>query len=133
MKRVLYLVHQEARRRAVQAVAEAPDGCVVEIREPKRNLEQNSLLWVWLTAFAEQLQWPVNGAMVKLEPEEWKAILSGAFKQETQRIAMGLNGGMVILGMRTSQMGKRQFAEFLEFVMSVAADRGVVLAQEVEA
>ena len=40
---------------------------------------------------------------------------------------MGLNGGMVILGMRASKMGKRQFAEFIEFLQSVAADRGVVL------
>ena len=37
---------------------------------------------------------------------------------------------MVILSMRTSQLSKRQFAEFLEFVQSVAADRGVTLEPE---
>ena len=57
-------------------------------------------------------------------------VLSAAFKQESQRIAMGLNGGMVILGMRTSKMGKRQFAEFIEFIQSVAVDRGVVIRKQ---
>ena len=121
------MAHAEARRRAMAAVADAPEGYVIRIDEPTRNLEQNALLWVLLSEFARQLVWPVNGAMVKLEPEEWKDILTAAYRQESQRIAQGLNGGMVMLGMRTSKMGKRQFGEFVEFVQSVAADRGVVL------
>ena len=126
------MAHAEARRRAMAAVADAPEGYVIRIDEPTRNLEQNALLWVLLSEFSRQLVWPVNGAMVKLEPEEWKDILTAAYKQESQRIAMGLNGGMVMLGMRTSKMGKRQFGEFVEFVQATAADRGVVL-DEVEA
>jgi hypothetical protein len=102
----------------------------VEVRPERRNSEQNALLWVWLTAFSGQLQWPVNGAMVKLSADEWKDILSAAFKRESQRVAMGLDGGMVLLGLRTSQMGKAEFAEFLEFVMATAAHRGVALEQE---
>lgn len=129
-KRVFGLVHLEARKRAAQCIAEAPDGYVCEVREPNRNNEQNSLLWVWLTAFAEQLTWPVNGEMVKLVPEEWKDLLTAAYRQESQRVAMGINGGMVMLGMRTSKMSKRQFAEFLSFVESVAADRCVALETE---
>lgn len=128
-KRTFRLVHAEARRRAAQCVAEAPDGYVVTVAEPTRNLDQNALLWVLLTAFSEQLKWPVNGETVKLSPDEWKDILTGAFGQDT-RIAKGLNGGMVILGTRTSQMGKRRFAEFIEFIQSVAVDRGVRLADE---
>lgn len=121
------MAHPEARRRAMSAVADAPEGYVVRVDEPTRNLEQNALLWVLLDAFSKQLVWPVNGAMVKLEAEEWKDILTAAFKREGQRVAMGLNGGMVILGMRTSKMGKREFAEFIEFLQSVAVDRGVEL------
>ncbi len=115
-------------------VADAPAGHVVEVREPKRSLDQNALLWPLLECFAEQLLWPVNGAMARLEASEWKDLLSGAFRQDAQRIAMGLNGGMVILGMRTSKMSKREFSEFVEFILSVAADRGVVVdRQEVSA
>ena len=125
-KRIFNLVHSEARRRAVAAVAEAPEGWTVTVAPPRRNLDQNALLWVLLTAFSEQLKWPVNGAMVQLEPEEWKDVLTAAYRNESQRIAMGLNGGMVILGMRTSQLSKREFAEFIEFIHSVAVERGVV-------
>lgn len=126
------LAHDEARRRAIVAVSEAPAGYVVTVKEATRNSEQNALLWVLLTAFSAQLVWPVNGQMVKLEAEEWKCILSAAYKREAQRVAMGIDGGMVMLGRRTSKMGKRQFAEFIEFIFSVAADRGVNLEPEWE-
>lgn len=129
-KRIFNLVHHEARRRAVAAVSEAPEGWTVTVSPPRRNLDQNALLWVLLTAFSEQLKWPVNGAMVRLAPEEWKDVLTAAYRNESQRIAMGLNGGMVILGMRTSQLSKREFAEFIEFVHSVAVERGVTLEPE---
>ena len=123
--RTLVLSHEEARRRAIEAVREAPAGMVVQIKEPTRNLEQNAALWVLLQAFSEQLLWPVNGHMTKLTAEEFKDILSAAFKSETVRVAQGLNGGVVMLGARTSKMSKREFSEFLEFVHMVAAERGV--------
>lgn len=124
------LAHDLARRRAVAAVVEAPAGYVIKVEEPRRNLDQNALLWVLLEAFSRQLQWPVNGAMQTLTAEEWKDVLSAAFRRESVRVAMGLDGGMVMLGLRTSKMGKREFAEFIEFIQSVAADRGVELEQE---
>lgn len=83
------------------------------------------MLWPLLEAFSQQLDWPVNGRMCKLEPEEWKDVLSAAYRQETARLAMGLNGGVVMLGLRTSKMNKREFSEFLEFIMAVAAERQV--------
>lgn len=129
-KKLFRLVHPEARRRAMACVADAPENYVVTVQEPTRNSEQNSLLWVLLAAFAEQLEWPVNGAMVKLAPEEWKDLLSAAYKRESQRVAMGLDGGMVMLGLRTSRMGKRDFAEFIEFIHATAAQRGVVFERD---
>jgi hypothetical protein len=127
VKKTYILAHQEARRRAVAAVQDAPEGYVVTLSEPTRNSEQNSLLWVILTAFSRQLVWPVNGAFVKMSPEEWKDVLSSAYRKESARLAMGLDGGVVMLGMRTSQMGRKEFSEFVEFLRSVAADRGVEL------
>lgn len=131
-RRVFVLAHYGARARAAQAVAQAPDGWRVTVEPPKRTTDQNAMLWPLLTAFSEQLEWPVNGRMVKLAPEDWKDLLSAAYKQETQRVAMGLNGGMVMLGLRTSKMSKAAFSEFLEFILATAADRGVVL-EEAEA
>ncbi|MBA3622886.1 MAG: recombination protein NinB [Methylibium sp.] len=131
-KRVFRLVHLQARKGAAQCVAEAPDGYVVTVAEPSRNLDQNALSWVYLTAFSEQLQWPVNGQMVRMSPEEWKDVLSAAFKRETARLAMGIDGGVVMLGQRTSMFSKREFAEWCEFLQSVAAARGVELEHPAE-
>ena len=127
MKQLFVLAHLEARKRAARAVAEAPDGWRVTVEPPRRNLDQNALLWVLLSAFAAQLEWPVNGRMVKLTPDDWKDLLTAAYRRETQRVAMGIDGGMVMLGMRTSKLNKREFAELIEFVQSVAADRDVQL------
>ena len=125
-KRVFHLAHVVARSRAMECVAHAPDGYIVTVQEPVRNLEQNALMWVLLQAFADQLEWPINGRMQKLAPEDWKDLLTAAFRREMQSVAPGLNGGMVLLGMRTSKFGKREFADFIEFMYATAADRGVV-------
>lgn len=124
--RMFTLAHDEARRRVAEFARQASAGLEVIFREPKRTSEQNALMWAWLTAFSEQLQWPVNGRMERLTPTEWKDILTAAYSQELQRVAPGLNGGMVLLGMRTSDMGKREMAEFIDFIEATAADRGVV-------
>ena len=126
-KRVFKLVHAEARRRAVEAVQAAPDGYAVTVSEANRSLDQNAAQWPILQAFADQLQWPVNGAMVWMTPEEWKDVLSAAFKRETVRVAMGMDGGMVMLGSRTSEFGKKQFSDWLEFLNATAAARDVDL------
>ncbi|MDR2365848.1 MAG: recombination protein NinB [Zoogloeaceae bacterium] len=128
--RRFFLAHDEARRRAVECVRFAPEGYQVMVKPQTRNLEQNAAMWALLSEFSEQLDWPVNGRMEKLEAEEWKAILTAAFRQETARLAMGLNGGVVMLGARTSRFTKREMSEFLEFLHSVAAERGVVLEME---
>ena len=129
-RRRFVLSHSEARRRAMACVADAPEGYVVTVQEPTRSTDQNSAQWPILEAFAEQLQWPVNGAMVNLSAEEWKDVLTSAFQGETVRLAMGLNGGVVMLGLRTSQMGKRRFSEWLSFLQATADLRGVVLSKE---
>lgn len=127
MKATFILAHNVARARAVNAVREAPTGFAVTVAEPTRNLEQNAAQWPILQAFADQLKWPVNGSMESLTAEEFKDILTAAFKRETVRVAMGLDGGMVMLGARTSTMGKREFSEWLAFLHATAALRGVEL------
>lgn len=124
------LVHAEARRRAALAVQQAADGMVVKIEEPTRTLEQNAAQWPYLDAFSKQLQWPVNGRMVTMTPEDWKDVLSAAFQNETVRLAMGLSGGVVMLGLRTSKMGKKRFSEWLSFLQATAADRGVTVYED---
>lgn len=129
MKQVFILAHDEARRRAWEAVKQAPQGYTVAIGEPTRNLEQNAAQWPILEAFSEQLRWPVNGDRVQMTAEEWKDVLTAAFRRETARVAMGLDGGVVMLGARTSKFSKAEFSQWLDFLHATAASRGVEVEQ----
>lgn len=126
-KKVYKMAHATARRLAVDAVQSAPDGWCVTVSEPTRSLDQNAAMWPILQAFADQLQWPVNGAMVWMTPDEWKDVLSAAYKRESVRVAMGMDGGMVMLGSRTSKFGVREMSEFIEFLHATAVARDVDL------
>ena len=90
MKRAFVLAHPQARALALECVRTAQDGYVVTVGEPNRSLEQNAAQWPILQAFAVQLQWPVNGRMVRMSPDEWKDVLTAAFRKEQARLAMGL-------------------------------------------
>jgi hypothetical protein len=100
---------------------------VLSIKLETRSQAQNRLMWPILTEFSRQLEWPVNGRMTKMEPDEWKDVLTAAHKGEGVRLAMGLDGGVVMLGQRTSKFNKAQFADFIEFLYATAADREVHL------
>lgn len=126
-KRVFKLAHAQARRNAEDAVRNAPEGYVVTVAEPTRSLDANAKMWVTLQAFSDQLQWPVNGKTVWLTPEEWKEVLSAAFERENIRLAQGLDGGVVMLGLRTSKFGVRKMSDFIEFLHATAAERDVRL------
>ena len=125
MKRFVLVGHTQ-RAAASLAIFNAPDGTHVTIGDPERTLDQNAAMWPVLEAFASQLEWPVNGSLTPMTAEEWKDVLTAAFEKE-RRVAEGLNGGHVFLGQRTRQYSKAKFSEWLEFLHSVAAERGVEL------
>lgn len=100
----------------------------VTVQEPTRSLEQNARLWAMLTEVAEQVDWPVDGRMQKLSPEDWKAILSAGLKRE-QRVAQGVDGGFVLLGQRTSRMTKREMSDLMELIAAFGAEHGVTFTE----
>ena len=128
MKSAIALNNPTARQTALRMVQSAPDGHVVEVSEAKRTLDQNAVQWPILNDFATQLQWPINGQMTWMQPDEWKDVLTAAFKNETARLAMGLDGGVVMLGSRTSKFKKAEFSEWIEFLKATASARGVRLS-----
>lgn len=126
-----FLLHNNAvRERARDAVTTAPDGYHCIVQEPTRTLDQNAAQWPILHEFSEQLEWPVNGKMVKMSEEEWKDVLTAAFREETVRLAMGLNGGVVMLGARTREFGQKEFSDWLAFLNATADDRGVKIERK---
>lgn len=118
--KIFIMSHDEARRRAIEAVRTAPEGYAVKITDPKRNLEQNAALWALLQDIADQVEWYGK----HLSPEDWKTLLTAGLKREN-RVERGLDGGFVILGSSTSAMSKREFSELLEFSHAFAAEHGV--------
>lgn len=100
---------------------------VLTVAPETRSQAQNRLMWPLLTCFAKQLQWPINGQMVFMTPDDWKDVLTAAFRGESVRLAMGLDGGVVMLGQRTSKFTKREFSDWIEFLYATAAARGVSL------
>ena len=123
-RQIFILSHPLARRNAARACAEAPEGHRVEIRPKTRTLAQNDLLWSVLTDISRQVDFVVNGEFVKVSPDEVKDILTASLKRET-RMAMGIDGGMVLLGQRTSKMTVRQMTELIELAHAFGTQRGV--------
>lgn len=119
-----------ARRNCWEAIKAAPDGLVVTIQEETRSLEQNRLLWPLLDLWAKNQQACVNGERLAISREAWKCILLASFRKRygmPQRLALGLDGELVPLGYETHTMPKREFADFLTFILSETAERGMEL------
>nr|MBF0684261.1 recombination protein NinB [Pseudomonas sp.] len=123
-RKVFTLSHPLARRNAQKAVAEAPEGHRVEIKPRTRSLDQNDRMWAMLADIAAQVTWSVNGKQEYLDAEEWKNVFSASLAEEN-RMAMGLRGGFVMLGKRTSRMTIRQMTELIELMFAFGAEHGV--------
>lgn len=121
MKQLFVMAHQEARRRAVAAIQDAPDGYVVKITPPTRTLEANAAMWAALNDVADQVVW--HGR--KLDAESWKHIFSSSLKK--QDVVPNLdNTGFVVLGQSTSKFTKSEMADMIELIRAFGADHGVV-------
>lgn len=115
-KKLFILANQIARARAVQAVADAPDGYSVTVAEPRRTGEQNALLHALLTEIADTREW----AGKKHDAETWKRLLTAAWTRargEPIEILPALDGyGVDIVFRRTSKLTKAECSELVEFI-----------------
>ncbi|WP_417216551.1 recombination protein NinB [Alcanivorax sp.] len=102
------------------------------LREPKRSLDQNSKLWAILDDVACQCTLLINGEKAMATREEWKDVFTAALKRES-RIAMGINGGVVMLGHSTSKMRKAEFSELIELIHAYGAENGVHWSEKAQA
>ena len=124
MKAVFIMAHSEARRRAIQAVQDAPEGYMVTVSEPTRSGEQNSRLWASLTEISKQVEWYGR----KLTPEDWKHIFTSSLKK--LEVVPNLEGnGFVALGLSTSKMTKKELSDLLELIYAFGSERGVIFKE----
>jgi hypothetical protein len=103
----------------MQAICDAKDGAVVEIRPDTRSLGQNARLWSMLTDVSRQVDWYGE----KLSPECWKTMFTASLRK--QKSVPGIDGGFVVLGDRTSRMTKAEFSDLMELISAFGAERGV--------
>ena len=116
---------KEDRQRAVQAVMFLTRGWRVEIKAPKRTLPQNDRMWAMLTDVSEQATW--NGDV--LTPTEWKDMFTAAVKiaadPHSVRAVQGLEGGLMLLGLHTSDMSTAEMTELLDYIEAWGVQHGV--------
>lgn len=128
MSRALYLLNsREVRHRLAGWMMRLPDNTRVELREPKRTLPQNDRLWLLLTAVAAQAEW----AGKKRTDIEWKDLFTGAVKIAGGGVEAvpGLEGGIMLLGLHTSEMGKAEMVDLQDYIEAWCAQNGVVIPE----
>ena len=125
MKQTFFLVHPQARLRAVEAVTSAPEGVCVEIKEKTRSLEQNDLLHRLLREIAKSVEW----AGSKHDVEVWKRLLTAAWlraRGEQIVVLPALDGaGVDVVFRRTSELSVKELTELVEYIQAWAIDNNV--------
>lgn len=91
----------------------------------RRTLAMNAKMWAMLGDISKQVEWPVNGVMQRLEADDWKALSTAAAKNEI-RMAQGISGGVVMLGVSTRKMTIAEMSDVIEQLEAFGAERGVV-------
>ena len=129
MSRWTFLLTDRAtRERVIRWIEKAPPGAIVEIRENKRSLDQNSLMWAALTDISRQLAW--HGQ--KLSPEDWKILLMAGLSQEL-RVVPNIEGtGFVPLGRSSSKLTKQEMTDLIELIFAFGAKHGVAFSEPEE-
>jgi len=105
------------------AIAALQDGYAVELAcrplKNTRSVRANAAMWAALTDISRQVVWHGN----KLAPQEWKEVLSAGLKR--QRAVPGIDGGFVVLGVRTSRMSIKEMGAMIELCYAFGSQQGV--------
>lgn len=129
-KKVFNLVHAEARRRALQYVAEAPDGFSVTVGPPRRSGDQNAKFHAICSDLARsRAEWM---GKPRTAPE-WKVLLVSGHAVATKEgaeIVPGLEGEFVNLRESTAAMSKRRGSSLIEYALAFCAMHSVELSEE---
>jgi hypothetical protein len=108
---------------AKQLVETADDGMVLEIRKPKRSLEQNRYYWAILSDISEQV---VPGK--DYEPSIWHEYLRALFLPE--RMIELPDGSVKMIEASTAELRKDEFTQYLEKVIKWALEHEVTFSEQ---
>ena len=139
MKKTFILAHITARQNACKAVAEAPDGFMVQISEPTKKREQEEKYHAMIGDIAKHCEF-MGG---RLHTEDWKRLLvdmfakvmrdSGTPLHHDGRVIPSLDYERVVqLGIQTRDFRVREAADFIEYLYAFGADRDVFWSEPKE-
>ena len=123
-KRLFILSHEAARRNAVQAVIDAPEGYVVRVEPKTRSLEQNARLHALFTEASRRLTWQGR----KLSADQWKVLFISGHAIATGRGAdmiPGLEGEFVNVRESSARMSVARLTSLMEYVEAWMAEHEV--------
>lgn len=129
-KRVIILAHPLARRSAIEAIKEAPDGYRVEIKPQKRSLDQNAKFHAICADLARA---GVEWAGKPRATDEWKVLLVSGHSVATKQgaeIVPGLEGEFVNIRESTARMSKARGSSLIEYAVAWCALKGVQLSDQ---
>lgn len=112
------------RAKASKWLAKMPLGWTLIFKPPTRSHPQNDRLWAFLDDVALQKEWDGK----KRSSEAWKDLFTASLK--TQEIVRGLDGGIVALGARTSEMSPQEMSDLLQLIETWGVQNGVVFRDQ---
>jgi hypothetical protein len=125
-RKLFIVAHESARRLAMAAVENAPQGWRVKIEPPKRNLDINAALHAKLGEIAATREWVGR----RWDIETWKRLMVAAWHRATgQTVVMlpALDGaGIDIVFRRTSDMTQAEVRDLMAFVEAWEAETATV-------
>jgi len=110
----------ETRRMALEAVNNAPDGSILEIRESNRTLSQNRFYWELLRTV--ELQLKPEGR--KYNAEVWHEYFKARYL--IPKMMELPNGKLKEVERTTTDLSKKEFSDYIEQVMAFASEHGAV-------
>ena len=124
-KQYFILAHDMARNNAIQAILSAPEGYVVEVKEPTRTLAQNSTLHGQLNDISDQVVWHTQ----KFDPVIWKRLTTFSYLREINEKPLLIpaldRSGVDLIYEKTSQMGVKMMSGLIEYNFAFGAENNV--------
>ncbi|MDO9334986.1 MAG: recombination protein NinB [Caulobacter sp.] len=109
---------------AFRGLRAAPNGWLLELKEPTRSAEQNAALWSLLTQIHKQRK-VHNG--VKMTPDLWKAVFMQAWGAEVVFLPTLEGDGMFPAGHRSSHLTVGEMTDLIEFILAWCATAGLTI------
>lgn len=121
------ILNSDYRRRLAHSLIEkAPHGAILNVRGAKRTNDQNSLLWALLSEISRAKP---DGR--EMPPEIWKCVFMAA-SGFTCSFIPSLDGSTVVpVGFKSSRLTKAEFSDLIECIYAFAAEKGIVLSDEI--